>query len=540
MSLYFPELLPVRRGWGRARRVGSTVVAVGLALAVVVGFSWHPSASGATRDSLSILGAKASSLDPAIQSDAGSAQVVSQVFESLTSIDVALRVQPALAASWETGDGGKKVVFHLREGLTFSNGAPISAATVVSSWMRVLDPKRHSQLASLLDDVVGARAYREGSGKPGDVGLKASGSGDVEVSLESPASDFASIASSPTLAVVPPDIDTKASVLKPGTFVGSGAYVVSALSESETTLKANSRYWAGTPAIATIHLLSSIAGKSPVAEFEAGRLDYTPISLYDAAWIAYDPKLGPSLRIEPSPSVEYYGFDASRAPFNDVHVRRAFAMGINWDRLVALQSNPLQTPATGMVPEGVPGHSAADFGPKYDLAKAKAELTAAGFPNGAGFPKITLMTTGASLDSAIIRQLHDNLGIDVAYQALDWEIYNARLLTDPPAMWQMGWVADYPGANDFLGVLLGSGTTNNFGRWKSTEFDAAVKEALAAPDASAMQKSFDKAQSIVAEQVPVIPVDYGAGYALSREGLLGAGVNGQGLIRYAGLAWSSK
>ena len=540
MILYYPEPLAGRRQTGRTRRLVMVLVATVLVAVVAVGAAWRPFVADAARDSLTILGASAASLDPAVQSDAGSAQVVAQVFESLTAIDTSLHVQPALAASWETQDGGKKVVFHLRSNLTFSNGAPLTASDVVSSWTRVLNPKAPSQLASLLDDVVGARAYREGKGQASAVGIKAVGSGEVEVALVSPAADFASIASSPTLAVVPSDIDSNPGVLEAGSFVGSGAYVVSGLTETETTLAANSHYWAGAPAIATIHLMSDIGGKSPVAEFEAGRLDYTPISLYDAAWIAYDPTLGPLLRIEPSPSVEYYGFNMTKAPFNNVHVRRAFATGIDWRRIVGLQSNPLESPATGMVPVGVPGHSTTDYGPKFDLTTAKSELAAAGFPNGTGFPKVTLTTTGAALDAAIVRQLHDNLGIDIGYQTMDWPTYNARLLSDPPAMWQMGWVADYPGANDFLGLLLGSGTTNNFGRWSSADFDSAVQGALAATDATAMQRSFDQAQAVVADQAPVIPVDYGAGYALTAKGLLGASPNGQGLVRYAGLAWSSK
>src|SRR5664279_3755917 len=460
MILFYPEPLAGGRQPGRTRRLLMALVATVLVAVVAVGAAWSPSVAAAARNSLTILGASASSLDPAVQSDAGSAQVVTQVYESLTAIDTSLKVQPALAASWETQDGGKKVVFHLRANLTFSNGAPLTASNVVSSWTRVLNPKQPSQLASLLDDVVGARAYREGKGQASAVGIKAVGSGDVEVALVSPAADFASIASSPTLAVVPSDIDSNPGVLEAGSFVGSGAYVVSSLTDTETTLSANSHYW-------------------------------------------------------------------------------AVAMGIDWRRIVALQSNPLESPATGMVPLGVPGHSTTDYGPKFDLATAKSELAAAGFPNGTGFPKVTLTTTGVALDAAILMQLHDNLGIDIGYQTMDWPTYNARLLSDPPAMWQMGWVADYPGANDFLGLLLGSGTTNNFGRWSSTDFDAAVQGALAATDATAMQRSFDQAQAVVADQVPVIPVDYGAGYALAATGLLGASPNGQGLVRYAGLAWSN-
>jgi oligopeptide transport system substrate-binding protein len=531
--------VPAERRGRRPRPLLVVIASLAVGIGLTAASAWHPAAA-ATKTSVTILGPSASSLDPAIQSDAGSAQVVAQLFESLTAVDSAQHVEPALASSWDVQNGGKRVVFHLRDGLKFSDGSALTATDVVKSWMRVLNPAKPSQLAMLLDDVTGARAYREGAGKASAVGLSAPSATTVQVDLVNPSGDFAAIASSPTLAVVPSSIDSNSRVLAPGTFIGSGAYVLTALDATEATMKANKYYWAGTPSIATVHLVSDTGGDSAVDLFSAGSLDYTPISAGDATWIAYDRTLGPSLRVEPSPSVEFYGFNTTKAPFNDVHVRRAFELGINWSRMVSLLGNSLVVPATGMVPVGVPGHSDTNFGPVFDLAKAKSELAAAGYPNGTGFPKVTLVTGGRSLDAAIIRQLHDNLGIDIAYQARDWTSYNELLISaNPPAMWEMDWVADYPGANDFLGFLLGTGQLNNFGRWSNTEFDSAISSALAATDAKAQQAAFDKAQSIVLDQAPVIPVDYGAGYALAAKGLLGALPNSQGLVRYAGLAWAA-
>ena len=519
---------------------GVALIVVIAAVAVLASGQPPLPPDGTTSGSVTILGAQATSLDPAIQSDASSAEVGSQLFEALTAMDAAGHVQPALAASWQASDGGKRIVFQLRSGLTFSDGTPLRAADVVSSWLRVLNPAHPSLLASLLDDVVGARAYREGKGSEAAVGLSATGNDRVAVDLVNP-SDFEAVVSSPTLAVVPPTIDSDAAVLEPGTFVGSGAYVLSALTDSETTLKANLRYWAGPPAIETVHLLNTIGGKSPVSEFQAGNLDYTPIDAIDASWIAFDSELGPDLRIESSSSVEFYGFDCARPPFDNVHVRRAFQMGIDWRRLVELLADPLLVPATGMVPPGIPGRGTTDFGPVFNLDKARAELAAAGYANGSGFPRITLITGGfgGSVDRAIVAQLHTNLGIDIDYEKLDWTAYNDRLEKDPPAFWEMDWVADYPGANDFLGLLLGTGKTNNFGRWSSGDFDTAVGQALAAGDAASVQQAFDRAQAVVLDQAPVIPVDYGSGYSLSSPKLLGAVPNGQGIIRYAGLAWAS-
>jgi len=125
---------------------------------------------------------------------------------------------------------------------------------------------------------------------------------------------------------------------------------------------------------------------------------------------------------------------------------------------------------------------------------------------------------------------------------LTWEImgdgYFDRLATEPPQMWTLGWVADYPGRNDFLGVLLQTGASNNYGRWSSSAFDAAIAEAGSATDLDDATRAYDEAEGIVRDEVPVVPLVYTAGWALSRADLLGATQNGLGIVRMAGLAWA--
>ena len=113
-----------------------------------------------------------------------------------------------------------------------------------------------------------------------------------------------------------------------------------------------------------------------------------------------------------------------------------------------------------------------------------------------------------------------------------------RLAADPPQIWSMGWVADYPGPNDFLGILLGTGSSNNYGGWSSPEFDAAIADALETSDPAAVRAAFDRAETIVRDEAPVIPLSYSTDWTLARDGLLGAQENGLGIIRMAGLAWA--
>jgi len=477
-----------------------------------------------------------SGFDPAAQSDAATAAITAQLYETLTAYDSSLQLQPALARSWDVAADGKRVVFHLRQGLAFSDGTPLTAEDVVGSWLRLLDPAHPSPLVALLIDVQGARAYVSGqSSDPGTVGMHANGS-DVEVDLERPGADFPATVSAPIFGVVPPAARRGGQAGFGIGAVVSGGYSVSAATDTEITLQRNERYWAGVPAIPTVHLVLDIQGRSPVAAFEAGDLDYTAISLTDAPWIAYDPTIGPELRAAPSLALTYLGLDTSRAPFDDVRVRQALGAAIDWERVTSLTAFNGQVPAHAMVPPGIPGSGDGNWWPVHDAAKARRLLADAGYPGGAGLPSISFASDGSPVGGAIAAELQQQLGMHVEQDVLADQL--GRLTTDPPSMWLAGWVADYVGPNDFLGVLLESGSSNNYGHWASTAFDQAISDALGTRDPATAQAAYERAQAEVQRDVPVVPLFVGTQSALARDGLLGAGDNGLGILRMAGMAWA--
>ncbi len=522
----------------RQRLVLAVVVAAIVALSIGPArlTGTHPPTAAAAADIVRILLGPADTLDPAAQGDIGSAAVSAQLFESLTAIDAQLETRPALAASWDFQDNGATVVFHLRPGLMFSDSSPLTAADVVRSWLRILDPAHPSPLVSLMGDVSGALAYSRGEATDkASVGLVAQGN-DVVVHLNRPATDFPTIVSGPTFSVVPPGIDNGPAALAPGaSFVASGGYTLRAETDMKSTLTANDHYWAGRPAIGTVELIHDLGGRSSVAAFEDGDIDVAFVSPFDATWLAYDDRLGPQLRRADDLSLQYYGFDTFRPPFNDVRVRQAFARAVDWRRLIALSASGTSTPATGMVPPGIPGRSDQDFLPALDPDGARALLAAAGYPGGAGFPTTTLLGGGAE-DRAFAAEIERELGVTVSVEIQGDGLLD-RLKDDPPQMFSMGWVADYPGPNDFLGILLGGGASNNYGRWSSAPFDKAIADARAARDASAARTAFDTAEGIVRDEAPTIPLTYSVTWSLARSGLLGAYDNGLGILRMAGLAW---
>ena len=167
-----------------------------------------------------------------------------------------------------------------------------------------------------------------------------------------------------------------------------------------------------------------------------------------------------------------------------------------------------------------------------------ASLATFGTPTAASSVKTgVLFSQPVTIDKAIIAEIKRELGITLRSETMGTG-YFQRLAEEPPAMWSLGWVADYPGRNDFLGVLLSTGASNNYGRWSSAAFDTAITEAVSATDEATASGAYDRAEGIVRDEVPVVPLVYGPGSALVRTGLTGADQNGLGIVRMAGLAWA--
>src|SRR5206468_6027231 len=121
---------------------------------------------------------------------------------------------------------GTRITFHLRPGIEYSDGSPITAQDVTDNWFRLIDPQSPSPLSSLLADVQGAADYQAGRLSREGVGLRASAD-QVIVDLAQPATYFPSVTASPSLAVMPPSMFGQVGTDLPGDIVVSGGYLPS-------------------------------------------------------------------------------------------------------------------------------------------------------------------------------------------------------------------------------------------------------------------------------------------------------------------------
>lgn len=506
-----------------------------LALPWVPGCGDPAEATGSDRP-LRYLGSEPSSLDPAHINDAGTVQVLLQLYAGLTRLDENVEPYPSLAESWEISDDRTEYRFTLREDLSFSDGSPLEAADVARSWIRLLDPATGGSGAAMLADIVGANAFATGEGEVEDVGIEVVDARTIVVRLAHPASYFPAVLATPATFVVPRSADEGSEWASPTDFVGSGPYVLDSVASDALVLRGNPYYVHGPPSIDEVRIVTDLGESDPVAAFADGELDLTGVAGWDAAWVRYDPELGPYLHQADSLSVEYFGFDTSRPPFDDARIRRAFLLALDRPRLVELAAGSSAEPASSLVPPALwPSGMQPD--PPGDPEAARGLLRDAGYEDGSDLGPITVSLGGFGAEG-VIETWRQELGVEIVLETMEFDAYFAELEEEPPHVFTVIWIADYPTPQALYGLLLSPGADSNWGRWVDPEFSELLAAAGSADSEEEQAERFVEVDEYVDQQAPVIPYAYGEDWWLVRDGLRGARTLTTGLFDLGALSWS--
>ncbi len=210
----------------------------------------------------------------------------------------------------------------------------------------------------------------------------------------------------------------------------------------------------------------------------------------------------------PFPTLEtsYLVFDVTRPPFDDVRVRRAFALATDRETLAYDALQGYVAPALGgLLPHGMPGHSP-DIGLPYDPERARRLLAQAGYPNGRGFPAVD----GLAFDAAEARiaclqsQWRDNLGVEIAWQTPRWAVFIDKLKREPHHVIYTMWVADYPDPDNFLRVSR----AEIWPAWRDEHYERLVAEARRAMDQEERMRLYREAEATLVAEAPILPLAY--------------------------------
>jgi oligopeptide transport system substrate-binding protein len=458
--------------------------------------------------------------------------VLMNLMEGLVQFDSSMDVAPALAESWKVSADRKTYTFKLRPNLKWSDGVPLKAKDFVYSWKRLLSPSTAASYAYFLFDIEGAEAFNRGHIRDfSSVGVKALNDSTLRVKLARPMSHWVETLTFWVTFPLREDVVEKYGAMNnsswaaPGRMVVAGPYNLASHDyDSKILLKGNPNYYGTRGNIENIDFMIIKDDSTALTLYESGRLDFlTDISSVDLKRLA-----GRSdLKSFPYYKTGYLGYVTTRAPLNNVKVRRAIAMAIDKAEIGKILHGG-QLPASSWVPPRMLAHSD-KVGLPFDVARARQELKASGINTSKPIEMIlTNWDKPLILAQFIQQELKKNLGLVVHLQQFDHKTFRAQVDLKRSPLYLLSWSGDFPDPDNFMSVFLSESGNNRTG-WKSKTYDDLVLKARSMPDRNGgklREKIYDDAQKILLEDdAVVLPLYYEPNMALVRSRVQGLELN---------------
>jgi oligopeptide transport system substrate-binding protein len=455
--------------------------------------------------------------DPALLGDNRSIELAQNVYEGLLGVNNQAQVVVGLAKSWHRSANGLVYTFALRKGLTFQNGDPITAQDFIYTFNRSLSPKTAAGASFFLGDIKGANAVLSGKAKAA-TGLKAIGKYTLKVTLSHKAGYFPAEVSRWPAWVVDPKVVKKygKNWIAPPHNIGSGAYrLTGQVGNDQYTFTANPHYYLGKPSINKVIVSVVADSTAAVARYQAGEFDaVVGLSAASILQAKANSTLKAQFHSRPFERTVWLAMNNVKPPFNKLAVRQAFNHAIDKNAIIQIALAGVGTPANAWLPPGIPGNvNAQHRASTYNVALAKSLLAKAGYPNGKGFPQVTLVYginygEYAEAYQLIQAQLQKNLGIKIGLKEMPINAFN-NALTSPktrPLLWGYTFGFDYPDPQELDEYLGITGAPYNYEGFSDKRYDKLVAEANASSNQKTRAKLYAEAENVRLADAPTVPL----------------------------------
>ncbi len=414
-------------------------------------------------------------LDPAFASNPTSQRLVAQLFEGLTTFDPAsAEPRPALATAWDISGDGLTYTFRMRQDAFWVNRdgepqRPVTAEDVAFAIKRVCHPDTNAPMKAILFILKGCEEVNLTEGIPDidSVGVRAVESYTVEFTLDEPAAYLPAILGIPIAWPVPSDeVEQFGEAWStPEHLLTDGPYLPTSLVPGGSLVldKNPSYYDAASVAIVRVQG-RSLAAADALDLYRAGGLDSVDVPTEQIARTLADPTLATQRARVPESCSLGYGFTTIKPPLDNPRVRRALSYAIDREWLADNVFARGQLPSYHFLPPSVFGTPPrGTVGIVSDAARAQRLMAEAGYPNGQGFPSITLLYPSgeeqARLAAAVSEMWRVTLNLTVELREEPRDLYLRTIksttpLEEVPHVWVLGWCGHYPDAHDWLYALF--------------------------------------------------------------------------------------
>ena len=441
--------------------------------------------------------------DPYDANDTLSQAMSKSFYEGLFGFDKDMKMIPVLAESYEASKDGLTYTIKLKKGVKFHDGTDFKADAVKANFDRVTNPENKLKRYALYSNIAKTEVVDDYTAR---------------ITLKTPFSAFINNLAHPSGVMISPTAlvkyGSKDIAFNP---VGTGPFKFVEWKATDYLKVAKfDGYWRkGYPKVDTITWKPVVDNNTRAAMMQTGEAHFTfPVS-YEVADVL---KAKPELDVVAAPSIvlRYLSMNTQQKPFDNPKVRQAIAYAINKEALAKVAFNGYAFPAEGVAPQGV--EYAVKMGPwPYDVAKAKALLAEAGFPNGFEAELWSAYNhTIAQKVTQVLQQQLQQVGIKTKITLLEagQRVEKVESWQDPAnapvRLYYVGWSTSTGEADWALRPLLYGESWPprlfNTAYYKNPKFDADIKGAQLATSSAEKAKFYKDAQETAWNDAPWAPL----------------------------------
>ncbi|MFS0862706.1 ABC transporter substrate-binding protein [Fredinandcohnia sp. 179-A 10B2 NHS] len=463
------------------------------------------------------------SLDPITTTEGETFKVTKNIFDTLINYgDQDTTLQPGLATEWEASEDGLQYTLTLREGVKFHDGTDFNAEAVVVNFERWMN-----------GDAEQFPYYTMFGGFKGEDGhviqeVKAVDELTVQFILKRPQAPFLK-----NLAMSPFGIASPAALEEFGDNfdknpVGTGPFkFVEWVENDRITLEKNPEYWMeGYPKLERVVFKSIPENSARLNALLTGEIDLMDgVNPSDLSQIEGNADLQTFER--PSMNVGYLGFTVTRPPFDNKLVRQALNHAIDKEGIIEAFYGGLAQPAKNPLPPALEGYNDDIEAYPYDLEKAKELLAEAGFADGFEMELWAMpvprpyMPEGMKV-AEIIQSSFAEIGVKAEIKSVDWGTYLEQAANGEFDAFMLGWTGDNGDPDNFIYTLLDKDSigSNNYSYYANDELHDILIEAQTITDQAERNALYAKAQEIIHEDSPWVPLVHSTPLLAGKKNLL--------------------
>lgn len=424
-------------------------------------------------------------------------------------------VTPSLAKSWEVSDGGRRYTFHLREGVKFSNGSPLTSSDVLYTFTRLLThPDSCNQ--DIIAMVEGAARLESGKADSLD-GFEILGDLDFSITLEQPFEAFLACLSMPGASILDEETTEKAGESfgkDPACTIGTGSFILREWNPGKgMILAANKDCFEGAPRCEGLDLRFLKDSEEVRQMFQNGKLDILDLdemSNSEEFFIhgeSYKDRIFETLRI----GTTYIALNESIAPLDDVRVRKALQYALDRSLLLDVVYGGRGYVENGIFPHGLYGYNPDLPEIPYDTEGAKKLLAEAGYPDGFDL-EISVKSSSNQWEMALMKQVSsmwEKIGVRAPIVVLEEDEFMKLRKSGSLACYTAMWTADFNDPDNFIYTFFGNSKNTSFRSlcYPDEDVMARVRDARTIADPEARVKEYrDLEEKIIQEDAAWIPL----------------------------------